>query len=246
MTAYKNYGNKIFFWGEPIVIVNKQLITIKGTREGLTLYIDDLCSFDDVKKELEEVLSTKYTDKDEPMITVTIQLGNRYLHKHQEDELRDIIRKKNKLVVQSIESNVISKKQALEWKEESEIKTISKIVRSGQVIEVKGDLLLIGDVNPGGKVTASGNIFVLGGLRGIAHAGIDGNREAVIIASYMQPSQLRIADYISRSPDYESEGVYMECGLIDEEKAKIIIDRLQVLSQKRPDLSGFERRVLNG
>ncbi|WP_328701015.1 septum site-determining protein MinC [Aquibacillus kalidii] len=228
------------------MIVNKQLITIKGTREGLTLYIDDLCSFDDVKKELEEVLSTKYTDKDEPMITVTIQLGNRYLHKHQEDELRDIIRKKNKLVVQSIESNVISKKQALEWKEESEIKTISKIVRSGQVIEVKGDLLLIGDVNPGGKVTASGNIFVLGGLRGIAHAGIDGNREAVIIASYMQPSQLRIADYISRSPDYESEGVYMECGLIDEEKAKIIIDRLQVLSQKRPDLSGFERRVLNG
>lgn len=237
---------KIHFWGEPIVIGNKQIITIKGTRDGLTLYVDDSCSFSEVLKELERVLATKYTDKDEPMITVTIQLGNRYLHKEQEEELRDIIRKKNKLVVQSIESNVISKKEALQWQEDSEIKAITKIVRSGQVIEVKGDMLLIGDVNPGGKIIASGNIFILGSLRGVAHAGFYGNRDAVIVASYMEPSQLRIADMISRSPDYDSEGVYMECGLIDEEKSKIVIDRLQTLSQKRPDLTGFERRILNG
>nr|WP_239584344.1 septum site-determining protein MinC [Aquibacillus albus] len=237
---------KFIFWGEPIVIGNKQLITIKGTRDGLTLYIDDSCSFDEVLQELEQVLSTKYTDKNDPLITVTVQLGNRYLHKNQEEELKEIIRKKNKLVVQSIESNVITKEQALKWKEESDIKVINKIVRSGQVFEVKGDLLLIGDVNPGGKIMASGNIFVLGSLRGVAHAGFYGNRESVIVASYMQPSQLRIADMISRSPDYESDGVYMECGLIDEEKSKIVIDRLQVLSQKRPDLNGFERRILNG
>nr|WP_153736835.1 septum site-determining protein MinC [Aquibacillus halophilus] len=222
------------------------MITIKGTRDGLTLFIDDSCSFADVMQELEQVLSTNYVDKDEPMITVTIHLGNRYLHKQQEEKLREVIRSKNKLVVHSIESNVILKKQALEWKEDSEIKSITKIVRSGQVLEVKGDLLLIGDVNPGGKIVASGNIFVLGSLRGIAHAGAYGNRDAVITASYMKPSQLRIADYISRSPDYESDGVYMECGLIDESKEKIVIDRLQVLSQKRPDLNGFERRILNG
>ncbi|MDL4841664.1 septum site-determining protein MinC [Aquibacillus rhizosphaerae] len=228
------------------MIVNKQMITIKGTREGLTLYIDDSCSFSEVLKELDQVLSTKYTDKDEPMITVTIQLGNRYLHKEQEEALREVIRRKNKLVVQSIDSNVITKKQALQWRDDSEIKAITKIVRSGQVVEIVGDLLLIGDVNPGGKIVASGNIFVLGSLRGVAHAGANGNTDAVIAASYMEPSQLRIADYISRSPDYESEGVYMECGLIDKEKSKIIIDRLQVLSQKRPDLNGFERRILNG
>ena len=228
------------------MIGNKQLITIKGTRDGLTLYIDDSCAFSDIVKELDQVLSTDYVDKDEPMITVTIQLGNRFLNEQQEELLKDVILSKNKLVVHSIESNVISKKQALKWKEDSQVKTIAKIVRSGQVVEVTGDLLLIGDVNPGGKVVASGNIFVMGSLRGIAHAGAYGNREAVISASYMKPSQLRIADYISRSPDYESEGVHMECGFIDHEKSKIVIDRLHVLSQKRPDLSGFERRVLNG
>ncbi|MDC3423889.1 septum site-determining protein MinC [Aquibacillus sp. 3ASR75-11] len=228
------------------MIGNKQVVTIKGTRDGLTLHLDDSCSFDELLKELEDKLSTNYLDEDEPMITVMIQLGNRYLHKEQEEQLRDLIRNKKKLVVQSIHSNVVPKKKALEWKEDSEIKAINRIVRSGQVVEVKGDLLLIGDVNPGGKVVAKGNIFVIGSLLGVAHAGVNGNREAVIVASYMRPSQLRIADYISRSPDYESDGVYMECGLVDETRAKIVIDRLQVLMHKRPDLSGFERRMLNG
>ncbi|GGM27346.1 putative septum site-determining protein MinC [Paraliobacillus quinghaiensis] len=228
------------------MITNKQLITIKGTRDGLTLYIDDTCSFTAVLEELDQVLSTEYTDDDEPMITVTIQLGNRYLHKEQEQKLRDLIRSKKKLVVQTIASDVISKQEALQWKADSEMKVITKMIRSGQVLDITGDLLLIGDVNPGGKITATGNIFVLGNLRGIAHAGCLGNREAVIASSYMQPMQLRIADFISRSPDYEADGVYMECGFINDNKEKIVIDRLQVLAQKRPDLNGFERRILNG
>ncbi|GAA5416172.1 septum site-determining protein MinC [Paraliobacillus ryukyuensis] len=225
---------------------NKQLITIKGTRDGLTLNIDDSCSFTAILEELDQVLSTQYIDDDSPMITVNIRLGHRYLHNEQEQILRDLIRKKNKLVVQSIESDVILKQDALQWKEENEVKVITKMIRSGQSIEITGDVLLVGDVNPGGKLTATGNIFVLGHLRGIAHAGSFGNRNAVVAASYMQPMQLRIADYISRSPDYESSGVYMECGFIDEKAEKIIIDRLQILTQKRPELNGFERRILNG
>lgn len=226
--------------------MNKQLVTIKGTRDGLTLNIDDTCSFHDILEELDRVLSQKYMDEDSPMITVTIQLGNRYLHKEQEQTLRDLIRSKHKLVVQSIESNVVLKEDALRWKEENELKIVTKMVRSGQVVEITGDVLLVGDVNPGGKLMATGNIFVLGNLRGVAHAGSQGNRQAVVAASYMQPMQLRIADYISRSPDYESVGVYMECGFIDEKEEKIVIDRLQILTQKRPELNGFERRILNG
>ena len=131
-------------------------------------------------------------------------------------------------------------------KEESEIKINNRIVRSGQILKVKGHLLLIGDVNPGGKVMATGNIYILGKLYGIAHAGYQGDRNTFIAASYLKPTQLRIADYISRAPDYESDGVYMECGIIDEKEDKIIIDSLQLLSQKRQEISGFERRMQNG
>ena len=45
--------------------------------------------------------------------------------------------------------------------------TVARIIRSGQVLQVAGDLLLIGDVNPGGTVIAGGNIFIMGALKGL-------------------------------------------------------------------------------
>ena len=224
----------------------KQLITIKGTREGLTLFIDDSCSFEAAARELREKLFANPPKDDEPVVSVRVKLNNRYLNEEQKKQLKLIISHENRFTIHSFESDVILREDALSWKEDSEIKTINRIVRSGQVLEVKGDLLLIGDVNPGGRVISTGNIYIMGSLYGIAHAGSKGDHDAFIAASFMRPSQLRIADYISRAPDYESDGVYMECGLIDEELDKIIIDRLQVLSRKRKELSGFERRMQNG
>lgn len=223
-----------------------QMTIIKGTRDGLTLFIDDSCSFHEVLQELNEKFSKERGNLDEPDVLVTVQLGNRYVTEKEKQQLEVLICKNNKFKIKSFESNVVLREDAILWKEQSEIKSINRIVRSGQILEVTGDLLLIGDVNPGGRVVSTGNIYIMGNLRGIAHAGLNGDREAIIVASYMEPSQLRIADFISRAPDYESTGVYMECGFIDEKQDKIIIDRLQVLSYKRRDLSGFERRILNG
>jgi septum site-determining protein MinC len=228
------------------VLEKKQLIIIKGTREGLTLFIDESCSFEDAVNELKEKIIASRPKKDEPLVSVKVKLGNRYLDETQKDKLSKIIGGENRFIIQSIQSDVVLRKDALKWQEESEVKTINRIVRSGQVIEVNGDLLLVGDVNPGGQVTSTGNIYIMGSLQGIAHAGSNGDRDAFIAASYMNPSQLRIADYISRAPDYESDGVYMECGLIDEVQDKIVIDRLQALPHKRKELSGFERRMQNG
>ncbi|MGM8364711.1 septum site-determining protein MinC [Virgibacillus sp. W0181] len=225
---------------------NKQKITIKGTRDGLTLFIDDTCSFEEAIDELDEKIKASQPTKEEPVVSVTVKLGYRYLHKEQKERLHHLIGRDNRLTIESFDSDVILKKEALQWKEESETKVITQVVRSGQILQITGDLFLIGDVNPGGHVTATGNIYILGNLRGIAHAGVNGDQEAVIAASYMKPTQLRISDYVSRAPDYETDGVYMECGFIDHKQDKIIIDRLQVLSHMRNKLSTFERRFLNG
>ncbi|RWZ59942.1 septum site-determining protein MinC [Halobacillus fulvus] len=225
---------------------NNQRVIMKGRHGGLTLQLDDQCSFSDLLAELEEELSVNAASEQEPMIKVSIQLGARYLTEDQKRVLTTLIREKQKLVVESIESDVIKRTEALSWKENTDITPVVKTVRSGQVTNVRGDLLLIGDVNPGGQIQATGNIFVLGRLKGIAHAGTEGDSTAVIAASYMQPTQLRIADQFSRSPDYESEGVYMECGFIDDEEEKIRVDRIQEVVKKRPDLANFERRMDNG
>lgn len=228
------------------MLENKQFVTIKGTRDGLTLFLDDSCTFRELLDELQQIISMSQRNEDERVVQVTVQLGYRYLQKDQKEELTNLIGDNSGLAVEKFESKVILKEEALKWKDESEVKVMDQIVRSGQVLEVSGDLLLVGDVNPGGEVVATGNIYILGNLLGIAHAGSKGDKRAVIVASYMKPSQLRIAHYISRAPDYESVGIYMECGLIDEKQDKIVIDRLQALSYMRKDLSGFERRMQNG
>lgn len=224
----------------------KQLITIKGTREGLTLFISDDASFDEALKELEEKLLLTQKNKDEPVVTVNVQSGNRYLDEEKREVLRAVIEKDQHFTVDVIEANVIHLDDAMRWKDESEIKLEKRIIRSGQVLKVTGDLLLVGDVNPGGKVMATGNIYIIGHLFGIAHAGFSGDRNTFIASSFMKPTQLRIADFISRAPDYESDGVYMECGFIDEIEDKIVIDRIQLLSQMKDEVNRFERRIQNG
>lgn len=224
----------------------KQLITIKGTRDGLTLFISDDASFDEALKELEEKLLLTQKNKDEPVVTVNVQSGNRYLDEEKRETLRAVIEKDQHFTVDVIEANVIHLDDARRWKDESDIKLEKRIIRSGQVLKVTGDLLLVGDVNPGGKVMATGNIYIIGHLFGIAHAGFSGDRDTFIAASFMKPTQLRIADFISRAPDYESDGVYMECGFIDDTEDKIVIDRVQLLSQMKDEVNRFERRIQNG
>ncbi|MBO9130504.1 septum site-determining protein MinC [Bacillus sp. 165] len=222
----------------------QQYVTIKGTKEGLTLHLDDVCSFGELLTELDEKLSTSYYGAEErSLIEVHVKVGRRFLTDQQEEELRTLIRNKKNLVVDSIDSDVVSKEQALEWRRETEIVPVTKIVRSGQVLQVKGDLLLIGDVNPGGTVVAGGNIFVIGALRGIAHAGYYGNKEAIIAASLMNPMQLKISDVTNRAPDYTGDGHEMECAYINKEN-QIVVDRVQLLTHLRPNLTRVERGVI--
>lgn len=78
---------------------------------------------------------------------------------------------------------------------------IKRTVRSGQCIQFDGNVVVMGDVNPGSEIIASGNIVVMGALRGVVHAGATGNEEATVSAFKLQPTQLRIANHITRAPD---------------------------------------------
>lgn len=224
---------------------DSQIITIKGTKTGLTLFIDDRASFQAV---VESLVEATYSDDTlhNHQISISVNLGSRYISEEDKQIIKSIIEKQSNLIVKTFHSDVILKEEANILFKEKETKVLYKVVRSGQVVEETGDLLLVGDVNPGGMIRATGNIYVMGNLLGIAHAGAEGNRNAIIVASYMNPSQLRIADYISRAPDYESSGVYMECGLIDQKENRIVLNRLQTLSHTDKDLNGFERRMENG
>lgn len=82
---------------------------------------------------------------------------------------------------------------------------IRRTLRSGNSVAFSGHVIIIGDVNPGAEIIAAGDIVVWGRLRGMVHAGVDGDDEAVVCALDLAPTQLRIADKIAIPPQERGE-----------------------------------------
>jgi septum site-determining protein MinC len=79
---------------------------------------------------------------------------------------------------------------------------VQKTLRSGYKLEYPGHITIVGDVNPGAEVVASGSIIVWGRLRGVAHAGAEGDDQAFVCALTLSPTQLRIAGQIAIPPQH--------------------------------------------
>jgi septum site-determining protein MinC len=77
---------------------------------------------------------------------------------------------------------------------------VRRTLRSGFSLQHPGHVVVIGDVNPGAEIIASGDIMVWGRLRGMVHAGAEGNEAAVVCALDLSPTQLRIAGKIAVTP----------------------------------------------
>jgi len=84
---------------------------------------------------------------------------------------------------------------------------VHRTLRSGSSVRFEGDIIVYGDVNPGAQVVATGNIVVLGSLKGVAHAGAGGDEEAFIMALSLRPTQVRIARKIAVPPARDSGAV---------------------------------------
>ncbi|NJR51872.1 MAG: septum site-determining protein MinC [Leptolyngbyaceae cyanobacterium CSU_1_3] len=78
---------------------------------------------------------------------------------------------------------------------------IQMTLRSGTEIRHNGTVVILGDLNPGSSVIAEGDILVWGRLRGVAHAGCKGNARCLIMALQLEPTQIRIADFVARAPE---------------------------------------------
>lgn len=78
---------------------------------------------------------------------------------------------------------------------------IRRTLRSGRTVHSDGHVVVLGDVNAGAVIVAGGDVIVWGRLRGVVHAGANGDENAVVCALYLAPTQLRIAGYITISPE---------------------------------------------
>lgn len=105
----------------------------------------------------------------------------------------------------------------------SETKFHRGSLRSGQKLESEGSIVIIGDVNSGAEVIASENIVVLGYLRGLAHAGAKGNKDAIIAASAIESPQIRISNIIKEIEKEEKNDKAKTYAYINE-KGEVVIE----------------------
>lgn len=103
---------------------------------------------------------------------------------------------------------------------------VTQTLRSGQVLEFDGNVVIIGDCHPGSEIKATGDITVWGVLGSIAHAGAKGNRDAKIRALKMNAVQLRIADCYSRRPDGTNIPYIIKSSVFTPEEARIVDDSI--------------------
>ena len=83
---------------------------------------------------------------------------------------------------------------------EDATKWVKGPLRSGGRVSFEGNIVVLGDVNPGAEIVAGGSVIVWGRLRGVVHAGAQGEEKAVVCALELIPTQLRIAGEIAISP----------------------------------------------
>ncbi len=210
----------------------KHLVTIKGVKEGLIFLFDDTCKFDALMNDLRTKLTkTHQSILSGPDIQVQIRLGNRVITDNQKELITGIIAKRGNLIIRSIDSTPELMKVV---ESTNHLKILKTMIRSGQTIHHDGDILILGDVNPGGTITSTHDIYILGSLRGMAHAGINGNEQSIIASSHMKPTQLRIAGVISRPPDeWGIEEAFMEFAYLSDGQMKI--DKVVNIHRVRPD-----------
>lgn len=208
--------------------MSKEVI-IKSNKFGIRLILDNVLPFEDLLHKIE----AKFKEMDDFFkdSTMTISFDNRVLTQDEEKEIVDVIMRNSHIRISAVvDPDKHDTKEQTEKKmrvtqnddynsQNSNLDNNEPVsgfykgnLRSGQVLECKSSVTIIGDVNPGAKVISCGNIVILGSLKGNAHAGAQmdnkevANRECFIFALEMKPIQLQIGDLIAKCPDKDNKG----------------------------------------
>lgn len=176
----------------------KNYVSINLKKDEILIKLSDEAEQSDIitslRKKLPE-LKKLYKDEKTP-----IKVTGKILKNKEIDEIQKLIKSKIDVEIEfdmpkslglSSIKKTFEKEIAI-----SETKFHRGSLRSGQKMETEGSLVIIGDVNSGAEVMASDNIIVLGALRGLAHAGAKGNKQAIIAAGLVDTVQIRIANIV--------------------------------------------------
>ena len=202
----------------------KNCISIILKKENLIIKIEETAEQNEImsalRKKMPE-LKKLYKDDKTPIFVTGKVLKNKEI-----DEVQELIKKTVDVKVNFDSPRILGlhgiKRTFSKEIATSETKFHRGSLRSGQKIEFEGSLVVLGDVNDGAEVIAGENIIVVGILRGLAHAGAKGNKEAIISAASIEAPQLRIANIVKELEKEDIDTIKTYASL--DEKNEMIIE----------------------
>ncbi|HIZ82119.1 MAG TPA: septum formation inhibitor [Candidatus Mediterraneibacter pullistercoris] len=176
-----------------------RLVTIRSSRYGLDIELDPDADMRVLLEKLDEKF--RETSRFFENAKMALSFSGRRLSRPEEDRILGIIQKNTQIdVVCIVEQedggtayrSIVEQAAAGAFKEEGMF--YRGTLERRQILESDSDLVILGDVEPGAKVSAGGNIVIMGSLYGSAHAGSGGDKSAFIAALFLQPKELWIGD----------------------------------------------------
>ncbi len=173
-------------------------IVFKGSRDGLLLVMNGAVEFENIVEQLKVKLEAAVNFFNTGTIVQLPAADLKALTDAQQTELINLFANYGITLREAVES----KAEPEELMPVQPPLVVCKTLRGGQEIIHNGSVVIMGDVNPGARIIAGGDIVVHGACRGIVHAGCYGDIQASITADLLLAAQIRIASLIARAPDH--------------------------------------------
>jgi len=183
---------------EDVSFLPNKAVDIKGTRQGLVILLDANRDFEDIKAGLKNKMESARGFFTGAKFTLH---GEKTLFPAEINELEAICKAYGLIPnpdarwpleqLPQATPGTANKKTALPGEPALLVK---RTLRSGQIAAHHGHVTVLGDVHPGARVVAGGNVIIFGNCSGHVHAGGERNRQAYILAMSMRRAQLKIAD----------------------------------------------------
>ena len=182
----------------------RNAVVIKSSKAGMTVILDPELPFG----ELLDAIGKKFSESARfwGSVQMTLTLEGRDLTAAQEFAIDDTITKNSQIEVLCLLDTDAERIERCEKALNDKLMELNSqtgqfyrgTLKRGDCLESEASIVIIGNVDHGARVTAKGNVIVLGELKGTVTAGVSGNPQAVVLALDMAPLQIRIGDLSSR------------------------------------------------
>lgn len=187
--------------------MKKEAVILKGNKAGIRIVLDDKLPFEQLVKEVVKKFQSNADFLGNNK--VAIAFDGRDLSEQEEGILLHTIQQYSHLQVVCIIDEDAEREALYERSLQEHLMSLNRNLgqffkgnlRSGQVMEFETSIIILGDVNVGAQVVSTGNVIVLGNLYGTVYAGASGKEDAFVVATKMNPIQIRISDVIARASD---------------------------------------------